>query len=318
VVRELRVPAALRRKALAEGDHCLAWLNDLPCLLGEIEDLWRLRVGEPMEGGTASFVAPAATARGTTVVVKLAMPAAIDGWEALDREARFLGATAGRGCVRILAYDGERHAVLLEKLGRQLTDLGLPLHLQLGIICGVLRSLWGVQADPTLPSGADKARWLATFISDAWDLLDRPCPARVIDHAVRLAERRASAFSPDRAVLVHGDGHAWNTLEDPQGSSEFRLVDPDGLYAEPEYDLGISMREYSDELLAGDPLRRGRDRARLLAELTDTDAERIWEWGYLERVSGGLLLIKLDKDARLGRTFLKIADVWSRPQRTGC
>ena len=314
VVREVRVPPALRRKALAEGDRCLAWLNDLPRLVGEIEDRWRLRVGDPMAEGTASFVAPAATAHGTTVVLKLAMPAAIDGWEALDREARVLETAAGRGCVRVLAYDSDRHAVLLEELGRQLAQLRLPLRRQLEIICSTLRSLWGVPADPTLPTGADKARWLSTFITDAWDLLDHPCPERVVDHAVQLADRRASAFSPERAVLVHGDGHAWNTLESRNGASRFRLVDPDGLYAEPEYDLGISMREYNDELLVGDPLRLGRERARLLAELTDTDAERIWEWGYVERVSNGLLLIKLDKDARLGRSFLQIAGDWTQPR----
>jgi len=33
--------------------------------------------------------------------------------------------------------------------------------------------------------------------------------------------------------------HQWNTLEAPEG---FALVDPDGLLAEPEYDLGIIMR----------------------------------------------------------------------------
>ena len=36
--------------------------------------------------------------------------------------------------------------------------------------------------------------------------------------------------------------------------SGFKLVDPDGLMAEPEYDLGIIMREDPTELMVGGPL----------------------------------------------------------------
>jgi streptomycin 6-kinase len=81
------------------------------------------------------------------------------------------------------------------------------------------------------------------------------------------------------AVLVHGDVHQWNALEAGDG---FKLVDPDGLLAEAEYDLGIIMRE--------DP-RDGDlpERARRLARLTGLDAAAIWEWGVVERVSTGLL-----------------------------
>ena len=77
-------------------------------------------------------------------------------------------------------------------------------------------------------------------------------------HAVACAERRAAAHDDERAVLVHGDVHQWNALRRGDGLA---LVDPDGLLAEPEYDLGILMREDPVELMTGDP----RDRARWLA-----------------------------------------------------
>jgi streptomycin 6-kinase len=309
--RRFRVPDALRRKAAVEGVGCLRWLDELDDLLDQLERDWRIVVGGSMGGGTASFVARATAADGTPAVIKLAMPAALDGLEALDFEVRTLLAAAGRGCVRVLKYDPARGAVLLERLGGQLAGLGLPLSSQFAVICDTLSRLWTAPADPDLPSGVEKARWLASFILTTWEQLGRPCPVRVIDHAARLAERRVEAFDPERAVLVHGDAHAWNTLEDPRAAGRFRLVDPDGLFAEPEYDLAIPMREHNDELLAGDPLRLGRDRARFLARQSGLDECRIWEWGYLERVSTALLLIKLDKDVSLGQTFLKVADAWS-------
>jgi streptomycin 6-kinase len=80
--------------------------------------------------------------------------------------------------------------------------------------------------------------------------------------------------------------HQWNALEAQVG---FKLVDPDGLLAEPEYDLGIIMREDPLDLLEGDP----QERARWLAARTGLDASAIWEWGVVERVSTGLLGTKV-------------------------
>ena len=86
--------------------------------------------------------------------------------------------------------------------------------------------------------------------------------------------------------MVHGDVHEWNALSAGEG---FKLVDPDGLLAEPEYDLGIIMREDPLELLQSDP----RARAEMLAARTGLDVEAIWEWGVVERVSTGLLGTKV-------------------------
>jgi streptomycin 6-kinase len=289
----------------------MTWLDQLGDLVEELEQAWDIEVGEAMSGGTASFVAPATTADGSQAVLKIAMPAAIDGLEALDNEARALRAAAGRGCVRLLVHDGRRGALLVERLGPQLATADLPLPDQLAVICETLEEFWASPADPGLPSGAAKAQWLASFITTTWDALGRPCPRAVVDHAVHLAEQRAGDFDPARSALVHGDAHAWNTLQDPSAPGRYRFVDPDGLFAEPEYDLGISMREYSDPLLAGDPVKLGHQRARFLARQTGRDERRIWEWGYIERVSTGLLLIKVDKDRGGGLAFLQIAAAWA-------
>jgi len=312
VAREIRVSDELRRKAAAEGSHCAAWLAGLPRLVDEMATLWKLQIGEPLPGGTASFVVASTTIDGADTVLKLAMPAEVDGWETLDREARVLQEAEGRGCVRILAYDPDRHAVLLERLGTRLADLGLPLSRQLEIICELVRQLWTVRPDTELPSGRERARLLATLIPETWEQVDRPTPARFIDHAVRLADKLLRTDRPHRSVLVHGDAHASNILKHPSAADGFRLIDPDGLYAEPEYDLSISMREYLGELLVGDALDLGARRAQQLAALTDTDAERIWEWGNLELVFNGLLLIKTGKNAAAGRMSLQIAERWAQ------
>lgn len=123
-------------------------------------------------------------------------------------------------------------------------------------------------------------------------------------HEVRVlacAERRRAAHDDDWAVLVHGDVHQWNALRAGDGWS---LVDPDGLRAEPEYDLGILMREDPMELLQGGPWNR----AHLLADRCGCDATAIWEWGVVERVSTGLLATAIDLQPE-GRRMLRAADV---------
>jgi len=71
------------------------------------------------------------------------------------------------------------------------------------------------------------------------------------------------------------------------------------------------MRELTDELVAGDALGIGLARARYLARRTGLDAVRIWEWGYIERVSTGLLCLR-DGMEQEGRAFLAIAEAWFR------
>jgi streptomycin 6-kinase len=104
----------------------------------------------------------------------------------------------------------------------------------------------------------------------------------------------------DRAVIVHGDVHQWNALQAGDG---FKMVDPDGVLAEPEYDLGVVMREDPVELLAGDPC----ERARWLARRCGLDATAIWEWGVVERVSTSLLCTRIGLQP-VGREMLTAAD----------
>jgi streptomycin 6-kinase len=96
--------------------------------------------------------------------------------------------------------------------------------------------------------------------------------------------------------------HQWNALEAGGG---FKLVDPDGLLAEPEYDLGIIMRE--------DPLEGDlHERARRLAAVSGLDAEAIWEWGVVERVSTGLLGTRVGLQP-VAREMLEAADRLAAP-----
>ncbi|CAN5825907.1 hypothetical protein BH24ACT3_BH24ACT3_00390 [soil metagenome] len=298
------VPAVVRNKALAVG--ATRWLDDLPSLIASLEREWSITVGRPFEYSTEAFVAEAALADGTPAVLKLLVPRAAD---AAGNEVTVLRLTNGEGCVRLLRDDAARGALLLERLGRSMYELGLSIGRRLEILCSTAVRLWRPAPGCGLPTGAEKGRWLIDLISETWDELDRPCAERAVDHALACAARRIAAHEDERAVLVHGDVHQWNALEAVGG---FKLVDPDGLLAEAEYDLGILMREDPLELVDGDP----HERARWLARRTGLDATAIWEWGAVERVSTGLLGTKVDLQPA-GREMLTVADRVARAPGAG-
>jgi streptomycin 6-kinase len=275
------VPAAVRNEAVALGAE--AWLEDLPVLVRGLEDEWGVSVGPTYPDATEAFVAEATLADGTPAVLKVPVPRP---GGAARHEITVLRLAGGEGCARLLRHDDVRGALLLERLGPSMRDLGLPFPERLDLLCDAAARMWRPAPDAGLPTGAEKGRWLIERITALWEELDRPCTERAVDHAVRCAERRIAAHDDERAVLVHGDVHQWNAL---QAGAGFRLVDPDGLLAAPEYDLGILMREDPLELLDGDP----SDRARHLAARTGLDATAIWEWGVVERVSTGLLGLQI-------------------------
>jgi streptomycin 6-kinase len=294
----LDVPAVVRNKALVAGvPH---WVDALPDLVAELEREWDIRVGRAYPDPTEAFVAAATLGDGTPAVLKLLVPRDRD---AATNEITVLRLTAGEGCVQLLRGDASRGALLLERLGPSMHDLGLPIAQRHDLLADVAACVWRPAPGVDLPTGAEKAAWLADYIATTWADLDRPCSERAVANALACAERRRVAHDDARAVLVHGDVHEWNALQTIDGSS-YKLVDPDGLLAEPEYDLGIVMREDAVELLADDD---PHDRAHRLARRTGCEPVAIWEWGVVERVSTGLLATKIELQP-VGREMLAAAD----------
>jgi streptomycin 6-kinase len=291
----IELPPVVRNKAVAVGAE--GWLDALPAIVATCEREWSIAVGRSYDGGTEAFVAAATRADGSPAVLKVVIPRDTD---AARNEINALRLADGDGCVQLLQADAGLGALLLARLGTSMYDLALPIEQRHEILCATASRIWRPAQGCGLPTGAEKGRWLVEFIITTWADLDHPCSERAVDHALACAARRIAAHDDERAVLVHGDVHQWNTLQAGDG---YKLIDPDGLLAEAEYDLGIIMREDPAELLYGDP----RERARWLAIRTGLDVEAIWEWGVVERVSTGLLSTCVGLQP-LGRHMLAAAD----------
>jgi streptomycin 6-kinase len=301
------LPAAVMLRAQSSGPAAMRWVQELPGTVAALERDWRIRVGRAIDGGSEAFVAQAITENGETAIVKVRMPHD----DAFVHEVNVLAAAAGRGYPKLLKHDDVRCAVLIERLGPSLDSLGLPVDEQIRITCETLRDAWiPIGPDLGLPTCAEKAAWLDAFIVETWTTLQRPCSTAVIDRARAFCDERRSAFDPKDAVLVHGDAHPANTLRVPgDGPRRFKFVDPDGLYGDRAYDLAIPMRGWSAQLLAGDALNLGRQRCAYLQQLTGADANAIWQWGFVERVSTGLVLMAHGHGEE-GGEMLAVSERW--------
>jgi len=292
------VPEKVRLNALSHGAAGRAWLDGLGEQIAEYERRWGIRVASVCLGGTEGFVAKAKTDDGQDAVIKIAM----SGTDPRRQELRTLRAANGKGYARLLRADEERNVLLVEKLGQQLHACGLPDEQVIAHICATLGEAWTPRQPDGSPfaTGAERSDEFKGVIERLWPSLGRPCQERTYEMALDFAARRRAAFDPAHSVLVHGDAHEWNTLAVPGRTDAFKLVDPDGAFAEKAFDLAIPMREWPNGVPDA-PLQQLRRRCGLLAKLTGVAAQPIWEWSLLQLLWNGLLLkeIGLEKPATI-------------------
>jgi streptomycin 6-kinase len=303
----IEVRPVVRERARQLGPAGRRWLDGLPALVDELAREWSITVGAALPGGSASYVAAARTADGRDAVLKLIVPD-----PDLGQQVPAMAQARGAGYAELFAYDVERRAMLMEALGPSIDRLGMTPERAIESLCRTLLRAWRVPPWPALTAerAAEKAATLGELVGRLWEELGRPCPERVVARARSYADRRAAAYDPDRCVVVHGDPHPGNALRvpvpRPGAESGYVFVDPDGFLADPAYDLGVVLRDWCAELLAGDAPRLARTYCRLLAAHTGVDEPAIWQWGFLERVSTGLFVARLG-EAEAARPYLETA-----------
>jgi streptomycin 6-kinase len=305
--RVVRLQPLTRHRVAALGAAGAAWSASLPEVLAGLERDWSIVVGRGLPGGSASYVARARRADGSRAVVKVAVTG--EGW---TEQVATLDRAAGRGYVRLLRSDLGRRAVLLEELGPSLASRRRPVPDQLRCLADTLAIAWQDPGRTRPVPGRDKASGLAELIRQAWRRLDRPCSIRVVDQALTYAERRA-ADADRELVIVHGDPHPGNLLtvlgSRPGADTGYVFVDPDGFVADRAYDLGVVLRDWSSTLRGPEARTVAERYCTVLAERTGVDAQRIWEWGFLERVSTGLYMLDVVRGPdRVARPYLESAE----------
>ncbi len=245
------------------------WIARLPALLADVRARWGLDVGAPYEpGGMCSWVAPARTASGDQVVLKLGIR-----HDESEHEIDGLRFWDGDGTARLYdAFTTDDTAVLL--LERCLPGFSLKKELpepkQDEIIARLLRRLW---REP--PTG-HLFRPLQSMCDDWGDSLERKIeqyPDSLDGGLARtgLEIFRGYAASTHRHVLLCTDLHGDNVLAAQR--EPWLVIDPKPYVGDPAYDA-VQHLLNGPGRLESDP----RGLCQRMAHLLDVDAERIAHW----------------------------------------
>ncbi len=262
------------RLAVEDGDanaDLREWVTRLPDIVAALAGRWSLEVGSPFQpGGSTSWVAPASTAAGARVVLKV-------GWrhdEALH-EAEGLRTWDGNGAVRLLdaRTSGRTSALLLEACAPATSLSELPELEQDVVVAGLLSRLWIAPAEEhefrALQSMCD--RWADEFAArqDAVSGGGTKLDPGVVRAGVALF--RELPRTAENHVLLCTDLHAGNVLAATR--EPWLAIDPKPYVGDPTYDVLQHMLNCT-ERLAADPYRF----ARRMADLLDLDARRLCQW----------------------------------------
>ena len=278
-----------------------------PSCSADLVERWSLTLGEVYGEGLGVPVV-AVLADGTPAVLKIDRVG-----PGFTAQVATLEAGHGRGYAAVLASDAGRGAVLLERLGPSLAASGLAPTAQVDQLAAALRLAWEVPISLAAVAGPgeDKANQLAGIVRRFRQDEDEERWGAALDHAHELARHLSATRDPARDVLCHGDPHPGNALQG-NGIPRYKLVDPDGFRCEPEYDVGVTVRDFSREILASRDHRVARARHDALcvraADLTGTDVERVRQWAFVERVTTGLYL-RWFHDDETAESFLDAATV---------
>ncbi len=105
--------------------------------MATLEREWMITVGATFSDATEAYVAEVTTVDGKPAVLKLIVPRDANA----GNEITVLRLADGDGCVRLLRDDVVRGALLMERLGRSLHALGLPVRQRREILCELAAGL---------------------------------------------------------------------------------------------------------------------------------------------------------------------------------
>ena len=305
------VPEMVKRRAEQLGEPGRLWLASLPGRLAMLADAWAFTPGEVLVGGSEALVMRVDRASGEEAILKIPL------WLSKGRhpELEVLLIADGVGYARVHAFEDD--AWLVEALGVALEVLERDPERLLTETATALQRAWHPIDQSSASSFFDqreKAKGLARMIAVNRDELELFCSATAIDLALDYASARADAFDPhsepSRLILGHGDPHPGNLLAVPGADPPtFKFVDPDGLWIERAYDLGVMMREWSVDELGGAPVETAAAWCVMLGELVGEDPGAIWQWAYIERMTTALVLEQLGMPEERAR-LLEVTKAW--------
>lgn len=211
------------------------WLADLPEILLQASGKWRLSKDvRPFRNLTFNFVAVCDDEpTGAEVVLKIGVP---EENSSIRREKNALEAFDGKGAVKVLAFDENLCAMLLEKVapGETLAEV-----FPADEIKAVRAAVETIKKLPRRPANKSEFPPLENWTEDLAKAQKTTFEPQKVSEARRIFKDLREP--PENRLLLHGDVHFDNILSARR--EPFLLIDPKGCVGEIGYEIAVFLND---------------------------------------------------------------------------
>ena len=269
------------------------WLDELPERIAVLEKRWPIKAGNPFLNLSYNYVANAELADGKSAVLKIGLP--LTDVEIFG-EAAYLQLLNGDGSVRMLEFDRELQAILLERVvpGSNLRsvckkDQAKAVTIAIEILKRILR--------PVPQTTDDFIR-----LDDWFDGLKHTIgTTKAIELYAELSRQTKNTF------LLHGDFHHDNILSSRRGP--FLVIDPKGMIGHVSYDIGVFLNNHHEWLEWDTRLKGKLDKAIAdFAVAFDLEESDIRKWAFCQMVLSWWWMF--DEMPEMFGEELELSDIW--------
>ncbi|CAN5757862.1 N/A [soil metagenome] len=210
------------------------WFSDLPQTIEELSRNWHFKTDKPFDNLSYNYVAPCKFSDGKEAVLKLALP--LNNPEIFSEE-KYLGMQNGKGAVKILNFDKNRRAMLLEKLkpGKHLKEIFSGNESEtVEIAINLMKKLH--RKPPESSEFILLEKWFENFFSGAEN-------SEFSDYYLNKTKEIFYELSKSsQKFLLHGDLHHENILSAER--EPFLIIDPKGLIGEISYEIAVFLNNH--------------------------------------------------------------------------
>ena len=258
------------------GERGEMWLDTLPQIISELEKQWSIKAGNHFRNLSYNYVANATLSNEKVAVLKIGLP--LTDVE-IYGEAAYLQAVDGNGAAKLLEFDRERQAILLERVAPGSNLRSVYKKEQSKAVTTAIRVLKKILR----PVTADTKDFVQL---DAWfDGLKRAAGTKFPQEYAERALEFYTELSTDtkNIFLLHGDLHHDNILSATR--EPFLVIDPKGMVGHVGYDIGVFLNNHNDWLEWDTRLAGKLDKA--VAEFAlafDLEEIIIRKWAFCQMV----------------------------------
>lgn len=283
------------------GESGERWLNDLPQIIEHLSGKWKFIAEKPFENLSYNYVAPCRFFDGTEAVLKIALP--LNNPEIFN-EAEYLKIQDGKGAAKLLQFDENRRAMLLERLkpGGHLREIFAGREQAAAeIAAGLIKKL---RREP--PAGSDFGL-LETWFENFFERAGKTAfPQRYLTKT-RAIFYRLTDSSPK--FLLHGDLHHENILS--AGGGKFSVIDPKGIIGELGFETGAFLKNHAEWLRSKPNLKSKLiEAAAVFSAELKIEPRELYEWSYAQTVLS--IWWTFEDGGKLWRNEFWKAEMWER------